>query len=443
MGMSRRTLTSWFVVGVAALGAGCGDDSLRAGLEVDAQVEVDATVETEAEVEVETPLEVEAEVGSEVSDAESEVGPDAVDADTIEVDVGDAPDGADGVDGGDVTDGADVVSCVDSPRPFVGPSEPTDWNQFGSRITANLGNANHRGQDVIVQVGRPQVLVAKFAYAFIDKDITCEDVEVYIQREVPCGEWERLGVARTSENPGDSDCDNFGDRYGIEDDGGRVFFEIPEGKRLGVGRYPVRMVLRGDLSEARFDLIVIEAGTQAIITDVDGTLTTSDTELFTEVALSIFNETYIQEMYVDADRMLEGWADKGYLIVYMSGRPDLLRRMSERWIEARFPPGPIHLTDTNGQVLPTNAGVGTYKKEFIAYLRSQGLDIVAAYGNATTDIWAYEQAGIPKNVTFIIGDHAGEEGTQALGPNYTEHLPFVRSFPAASRPAPPAVFGWW
>lgn len=435
--MSRHALTSLFVVGVAALGGGCGDESLRSGLEVDLQVEADTTAEVEADGLVE--VEADAEVGTEVSDAETEVGPD-----TAEVDEGDVSDTSDTDDGGDVGDGADAVSCVDAPRPFVGPSEPTDWNQFGSRVTANLGNANHRGQDVIVQVGRPQVLIAKFAYAFIDKDITCEDVEVYIQREVPCGEWEKVGVARTSDNPDDStDCDNFGDRYGIEDDGGRVFFEIPEGQRLGVGRYPVRMVLRGDLSEARFDLVVVEPGTQAILTDVDGTLTTSDTELFTEVALSIFNETYIQEMYVDADRMLEGWAEKGYLIVYMSGRPDLLRRMSERWIEARFPPGPIHLTDTNGQVLPTNAGVGTYKKEYIAYLRSQGLDIVAAYGNATTDIWAYEQAGIPKDVTFIIGDHAGEEGTQALGPNYTEHLPFVQSFPAASRPAPPARFGWW
>lgn len=433
--MSRRALKSWVVLGVVVSWAGCGDESSRGGLEVDAQLEVEVDgAETGGDVDVEVS-DAELEVGPEVSDVEPEVGPDP---DTVqgEVEVSDVNE-VDGADGGDTT------SCIDSPRPFVGPSEPTDWNRLSSRITAAIGDPNHRAQDVIVQVGRPQVLIAKFAYGFIDKDISCEDVEVWIQREVPCGEWERLGVARTTDDPGSDDCDNFGDRYGIEDDGGRVFFEIPEDKRLGVGRYPVRMVLRGDLEQARFDLIVVEPGTQAIITDVDGTLTTSDSELFTEVALSIFNETYIQEMYVDADKMLESWAEKGYLIVYMSGRPDLLRRMSERWIEARFPPGPIHLTDTNGQVLPTNAGVGTYKKEYIAYLRSQGLDIVAAYGNATTDIWAYEQAGIPKDVTFIIGDHAGEEGTQALGPNYTAHLPVARSFPAATRPAPPVRFGWW
>jgi hypothetical protein len=416
----------------------CGDDSNR-GDAVDGGAEVD-TVEPDSNqvdtVEADSNQDDTVEADSNQDDT---AAPDTATGDTLSGDtgMGDTTDTS-------VSDVDTAPTCDESPRPFVGPSEPEAWNHFGSNLTSSLGNANHRGQDVIVQVGRPQVLVAKFAYAFIDKDITCEDVDIWVQREVPCGEWERLGTARTTDNPDDSlDCDNYGDRYGIEDDGGRVFFEIPEDKRLAVGRYPIRMVLRGDLSQAAFDLIVVEAGTQAVLTDVDGTLTTSDTELFTEVILSIFNGTYEQEMYVDADHMLKTWSDKGYLIIYMSGRPDLLRTMSERWIEARFPPGPIHLTDTNGQVLPTNDGVGTYKKEFIAYLRSQGIDIVAAYGNATTDIWAYGQSNIPKEVTFIIGDHAGEEGTQALSGSYTPHLTFPSAFSAATSPAPPARFGWW
>jgi hypothetical protein len=389
-----------------------------------------------------------ADTAAEDSSVEVDVNDTTDTTPEAEVDTTDTADTTDTTDAADQADSAPDVdttsACTETPRPFVGPSEPQPWNHFGSRLTSSLGDANHRGQDVIVKVGGPQLLVAKLAYAFVDKDITCEDVDIFVQREVPCGEWELLGTARTTDNPDDSlDCDNYGDRYGIEDDGGRVFFEIPQDKRLGVGRYPIRMVLRGDLSQASFDLIVIEPGTQAVLTDVDGTLTTSDTELITEVVLSIFNGTYTQEMYVDADRMLKTWSDKGYLIIYMSGRPDLLRAMSERWIEARFPAGPIHLTDTNGQVLPTNDGVGTYKKEFIAYLRSQGVDIVAAYGNATTDIWAYEQANIPKGVTFIIGDHAGEEGTQALSGGYTDHLPTAAAFPDATLPAPPARFGWW
>jgi phosphatidate phosphatase PAH1 len=140
--------------------------------------------------------------------------------------------------------------------------------------------------------------------------------------------------------------------------------------------------------------------------------------------------------------MLETWADKGYLIVYVTGRPDFLRPMTERWVEPRFPPGPMRLTDTNGQALPTNDGVGTYKLSFIEYLESQGIDIVAAYGNATTDIYAYLASGVPADRVFTIGRHAGEEGTVALPGSYTDHLPWVEARPPATIKAPPA-FGWW
>ncbi len=397
----------------------CGDDAVQSdATRFDA---IDTALDTAPDTSIDTREAVLPEAEVEVTpEIEVEVTPE------VEVEIEVAP------------------TCVDLPNPFVGPTEPEPWNNTGSSATTVLGGPNHRGQDVIVQVGNPQVLVAKFGYAFVDKDMTCEDVDIWIQREVPCGAWEYIGEARTTDNPDDSlECNNFGTQYGIEDDGGRVFFEIPDNKAFGVGRYPVRMVLKGDLSEAKFDLVVVNPGTQAIITDVDGTLTTSDNELITEVALSIFNETYEQEMYVDADTMIRGWSDKGYLIIYMSGRPDVLRRMSERWLEERFVPGPIHLTDTNAQVMPNNDGVGIYKKEFIAYLRAQGIDLVAAYGNATTDIWAYEQAGMPKNVTWIIGKHAGEEGTTPLTGSYTSHLPTAAAFPEATIKAPPVLYGWW
>ncbi len=341
--------------------------------------------------------------------------------------------------GEDATDApADSVAplCEESPLPFPMPTAETPWRSFSSEITTTLGPANHRGQDVIVREGQPQVLIAKFAYSFLDKDMIDEDVDVWMQREVPCGAWELLGTFRTSDNG------EYGTTYGIEDDGGRVFFEIPENKRFPVGRYPVRMVLGGDLSVASFDLIVVRPGTQAIVTDIDGTLTTGDDQLITEIAFSIFSGTYVEEAYPDADRMLETWADKGYLIVYMTGRPDFLRPMTERWVEPRFPPGPMHLTDTNGQALPTNDGVGTYKISFLEYLESQNIDIVAAYGNATTDIYAYLAWGLPADRVFIIGTHAGEEGTVPLSGSYTDHIPWVAARPEATVKAPPA-FSWW
>lgn len=429
--MLRRAARSTFMFALGLWStAGCGDADLGERAHTDTLADSDTLAD------------------GEIASAETDTAPDVLDvAPEVEPPPSDSASSPD-TDGD--ADGDAPLACALRPLPFTPPSQPTPWRSLASEAITALGSANHRGQDVIVAVGEPQVLVAKFAYAFVDKDMTCEDVEVWMQREVPCGAWELVGRARTSDNPDDStECDNHGTRYGIEDDGGRVFFEIPEHARFGVGRYPVRMVLGGDLSVASFDLIVVERGTQAIVTDIDGTLTTGDDELITEVAFAIFNETYEQVAYPDADRMVRAWHDKGYLVVYLTGRPDLLRRMTERWLEPRFSAGPLHLTDTNAQVLPRNDAVGVYKRDYIAHLRQQGLDIVAAYGNATTDIWAYAEAGIPKERTFIIGKHAGEEGTVPLTASYTAHLQTVLAFPAATHPAPPTPSGgpdpngWW
>jgi len=384
---------------------GCGDDGAATDTSTDTTV-AEATPDVAPDIVEVTPADTEG----------PEVPPDIVDtADTAEV----------------------TPPCAERPNPFVYPDDEEMWrNVDQSSSVATLHPANQRGQDVIVKVGEPQLLVAKFAYGLTDSDMKGEDVSIWMQREPPCGAWEHMGDFRTSTDG------QYGTTYGIEDDGGRVFFAIPQDKAFPVGRYPVRMVLKGDLTMASFDLIVVEPGTQAIVTDIDGTLTTGDEELILELILEFFNETYEQHPYPDADKMLEAWAAKGHLIVYITGRPDPLRPMTERWVEPRFPPGPLHLTDTNTQAVPKDENVGNYKKEFVQYLQAQGLDIVAAYGNATTDIYAYEQAGIPKARTFIIGTHRGERGTQALQGGYADHLPWVEAQPAATVPAPPA-FGWW
>jgi phosphatidate phosphatase PAH1 len=58
---------------------------------------------------------------------------------------------------------------------------------------------------------------------------------------------------------------------------------------------------------------------------------------------------------------------------------------------------------------------------------------VAAYGNASTDISAYADAGIPKERTFIIGPHAGEGGTVAIQGSYENHLSTVEQLPDGQR----------
>jgi phosphatidate phosphatase PAH1 len=60
---------------------------------------------------------------------------------------------------------------------------------------------------------------------------------------------------------------------------------------------------------------------------------------------------------------------------------------------------------------------------------------VAAYGNARTDIEAYEDVGIPKEKTFIIGPYAGEKGTTPIREDYRSHVDTVEEYPE-TRPMP-------
>jgi len=322
----------------------------------------------------------------------------------------------------------------EAPTPFVAPSDPTGWRHDTTRLlTVTQGAPNHRAQDVIVATGRPQLIVGKFAYGPFDKDLEDEEVEVFVQERPPCGEWISLGVQLTSRDG------QYGDQYGLADDGGRIFFTLPDAQARPVGHHPLRLLVRGDGSLATATLTVLPAGTSTVVFDIDGTLTTRDFELIRELFTELLQGSYVPEMREGAPDVVWDWVARGYLVVYLSGRPDLLHRQPRLWLqEEGFPPGPLHLTDTNAQALPTRAGVGQYKIDFLRKIEEEGLvTLAAAYGNATTDIFAYAGAGIPLATTFIVGEHAGEEGTTPIA-GYPEHLPEAAALPAATVAAPPA-----
>ena len=56
-------------------------------------------------------------------------------------------------------------------------------------------------------------------------------------------------------------------------------------------------------------------------------------------------------------------------------------------------------------------------------IQSFGWTVVAAYGNEDTDITAYENAGIAKAQTFIVGPLGGSRGTTPIaGMDFTQHI---------------------
>lgn len=330
--------------------------------------------------------------------------------------------------------GKDVPAPTDPGAPCDNPFVPTGatvkWEHLStSTFVITQGAANHRGQDVVVNPGQDAVLIGKFAYGAFDKDLKDELVETWFQRNPPCGGWEKLGSDATSEEG------EFGTQLGVEDDGGMVFRTLPAAQVPGPGVYPVVMLVKGDHSTARFDLYVWKPGRKVVVTDIDGTMTTGDSEVFSEYFSKLFEGSYVPKMYDDADTVMRLYADKGYDIVYMTGRPNWLKGITSDWLVAKgFPRGPVHVTNESSEVLPTKAGVQAYKTAFLAFLAGgRGADLRYAYGNATTDIGAYAAAKIGKERTFIIGKNAGADGTQAIQ-SYTAHLPVAGAMPAAQQP---------
>ncbi|MCA9628356.1 MAG: hypothetical protein KC766_11845 [Myxococcales bacterium] len=198
-----------------------------------------------------------------------------------------------------------------------------------------------------------------------------------------------------------------------------------------VGGQPPRIgyaILEGDGSCTAHYSFLLERGANVIVTDIDGTLTSSDEELTKQIG----DGNYDPQENQSASVMMNRWAKKGYQVVYLTARPHFFRAETRAWmIEHGFPEGPM--ITANQLVFGDSAR--TYKRTWVNRIAdSFGWTVTAAYGNAGSDIDAYEDAGIPKDITFIIGENAGQSGTVAIqGNDYTAHITeFVDAQPDAN-----------
>ncbi len=297
---------------------------------------------------------------------------------------------------------------------------PPGAGEFGhrrSKAIAKLGRVAHSAQDVIAKPGEPVSIPGKFAYGRVSKDLEDESVEVFVDT---CDAWASVGIART-------------------DDDGRTSLTIPNEAVPGVGTYTVQQVMLGDASVISSRLTIAPAGSRIVLFDVDGTLTIGDDELKDELTdeylkgLTLGKRT--PEIYPDAVALTKAWHAKGYLIIYMTGRPYWLAGITRAWLDAQgCAPGHLHTTDRSRDARPGISGVGEFKAKYLRTLRRSGYLIDYVYGNAESDIYAYSDAGIPASRTHIIGEFGGKGGTHALKNGYTSHLPWVAEQPNADQP---------
>ncbi len=308
----------------------------------------------------------------------------------------------------------DYRVCADAgaPRPPAGR-----FQHDRSALVAAAAHPLHPVQDHFGEPGATIAIEAKFTYGRAGKDLEDEPVQLWLD---DCsGTPKALARATT-----DSD--------------GRARFAITAPPVPG--EYAVWVSVDGDGSTGGARLFVWPRGTQVVVSDIDGTLTTADDEVSIDVLDEMFEDLregdYVAAAYAQGPELTQMWRAKGFRLVYLTGRPYWLLDHTRAWLrDGGYAPGLVHTTDRHRDVLPTETGVGAFKAAFLQRLREAGYDIVAAYGNATTDVSAYAQAAIPTAQTFIIGPHAGAGGTVAIQADWRGALPFVRDHAAAVPPS--------
>lgn len=250
----------------------------------------------------------------------------------------------------------------------------------------------HGASDVVAHPEDAVLLEAWFSRgAGLQKAVEHASVTLEIQIE---GAWQIVGVAET-------------------DGEGRAVLACKAPK--GTGSYPLRWSLGSESCEAI--LHVLPPHASATVFDIDGTLTPSDREVLKDYARRLVRGAKPEgpKLRKGAVETAQRAAKQG-VVVYLSGRSPWLARPTREWLKGHgFPDGIVLLMPATRDILPTEDHVGRRKTEHLRALLRLGVTFASGYGNAPTDITAYEAAGLPKARTFILGKHGGERGTSALG----------------------------
>jgi len=171
-------------------------------------------------------------------------------------------------------------------------------------------------------------------------------------------------------------------------------------------------------------------GMHAIVTDIDETLTATDAEF----VMQLMDSTYDPLEREEASELVNDYYARGYSIFYVTARAEVqsslddamvpARDLTEAWLEGHgFPVGEnTELILSDSFVFGDSAA--EYKALALMDRQAEGFVFDYAYGNANSDIAGFEMAGIPKDVTFIIGPEAGASSSagQRLDATLCSHV---------------------
>uniref|UniRef100_A0A8C0EHK6 Phosphatidylinositol transfer protein membrane associated 2 n=1 Tax=Bubo bubo TaxID=30461 RepID=A0A8C0EHK6_BUBBB len=279
------------------------------------------------------------------------------------------------------------------------PSKPREkWLRKRTHVKLRNVTANHRINDTIANEDGPQTLTGRFMYGPLDMvTLTGEKVDIHIMTQPPSGEWVYFDTE-------------------ISNSSGRISYVIPENRRLGIGVYPVKMVVRGDHTYADSYITVLPKGTEFVVFSIDGSFAAS---------VSIMGSD--PKVRAGAVDVVRHWQDLGYLIIYVTGRPDMQKQRVVAWLaQHNFPHGIVSFCD--GLVHDPLRHKANFLKSLIT-------DVSLAYGS-TKDISVYSSISLPPTHIYIVGRPTKKLQSQCqfITEGYAAHLAQLE-YNHRSRPA--------
>ncbi|XP_060106113.1 membrane-associated phosphatidylinositol transfer protein 2 isoform X2 [Heteronotia binoei] len=283
------------------------------------------------------------------------------------------------------------------------PSKPREkWLRKRTHVKLRNVTANHRINDAIANEDGLQVLNGRFMYGPLDMvTLTGEKVDIHIMTQPPSGEWVYFDTEITNSS-------------------GRISYVIPENKRLGIGVYPVKMVIRGDHTLADSYITILPKGTEFVVFSIDGSFAAS---------VSIMGSD--PKVRAGAVDVVRHWQDLGYLIIYITGRPDMQKQRVVAWLaQHNFPHGIVSFCD--GLVHDPLRHKANFLKSLITDVH---MKIHAAYGS-TKDISVYASINLPPSQIYIVGRPTKklQNQCQFITEGYAAHLAQLE-YTHRSRPA--------
>jgi hypothetical protein len=296
------------------------------------------------------------------------------------------------------------------------PAPAQGFSSWQNRLKTRVA-ARHSTQDLIVLPGSDTTIHKTFAYGLIGWRLALEPVDLYAD---DCSAWQPLGNQKT---------DLLGEIKTPYASAGH-----------GIGQYSIMSNVLGDGSVIQTTMRVLPPKTKFVVLDIDGTLTTKDTDMLQNVANDLYwplaRHDYVPEVRAGAAELSHIWHEKGYLILYLTGRPKIVRQDTLDWLKQfNFAPGTLHMTEHRMELLPRIIGVGKYKAAYLESLADMGYEFEYAYGDAATDLYAFKAAGIPRERTYWTGAEALADGAHIVqNGDYRTTFDELRALPMAEQP---------